>query len=274
MHLDEIQQLFFRAITWPTGVSDFLAQADLRTRQAFDAAFAESAELGRVERLDVYANAYFYRLLDALREMFPRTCALAGEAAFHNLVTDYLLAFPSCEPDLRHAGDALPGFSAAHALGRELPMAADVARVEQALNHSLDAPQGGKVERQALAIVEPTAWPLLHLDLSTPTRLVRVDWDVAEIARCLEGDAPESARQLARSPVPLTFLVGRLGFATYFRRLGAVEATALTALARGDSFGAACEAVSRASPEVELSSLARDLMRWLDDGVIGAMHRG
>ena len=274
MRLDQTQALFLRAITWPTGVREFLAQADAETRRAFEQAFGESAELGRVERLEIYANAYFYRLLDALKEMFPRLAALAGEAPFHNLITDYLLAHPPREPDLRHAGDALPAYVAAHALARELPMVADVARVEQALNHALDAPQGSKIERAALAIVEPTVWPSLTFDLSRPTRIVSVAWDVGEIARRLAGGDTESARALSRAPEALSFLVGRRGFGTYFRRLERAEATALGALAAGANFGAACEAVSSALPGVDLAEIAGCLLRWLDDGVIDGVGRG
>jgi putative DNA-binding protein len=272
--LDDAQRLFLRAITWPTGVADFLAQAGPETRQAFERTFSESAALGRTARLDVYANAYFYRLLDALREMFPRLCALAGEAPFHDLITDYLLVHPPSQPDLRHAGDALPGFVAAHALGLELPMAPAVAHIEQALNHALDAPQGGQVERAALAIVEPTAWPNLTFELSTPTRLVSADWDIAELARRLAGGTPEAARKLARAARELLFLVGRRGFATYFRPLAGAEATALQTLAAGKSFGALCEAVAREHPGVELAEIAGHLMRWLDDGVIATFHHG
>jgi hypothetical protein len=272
--LEETQRLFLRAITWPTGVGDFLDRADGETRAAFERTFGESAELGRVARLDIYANAYFYRLLDALKDMFPRLAALAGDTAFHDLITDYLLAHPPARPDLRHAGDALPGFVASHALGRELPPAADVARVERALNHALDAPQGGQVERAALAIIEPTAWPNLTFELSVPSSLVAAQWDVAEVARRLVGEGREAALALERAGEPLWFLVGRRGFGAYFRRLGPAEATALRALQEGYDFGRACELVARAHPGTELADIARDLMRWVDHGVVARVNHG
>lgn len=274
MSLDETQRLFLRAICWPTGVADFLAQADEETRATFARTFTETAAFGRVARVDVYANAYFYRLLDALRELFPRLAALAGEAPFHDLITDYLLVHPSSEPDLRHAGDALPAFVARHALRDVVPMANDVARLEQALNHALDAPQGGHIERAALAIVEPTEWPDLTFELSLPTRLIRVDWDVCEIAARLATAGEESARAVERAPESLVVLVGRRGFLTYFRRLDGAEAAALECLAAGSSFGAACDAAAGAESNVELGAIATALGRWIDDGVIAGVKRG
>jgi hypothetical protein len=272
--LDQTQRLFLRAITWPTGVADFLAQANEETRAAFARTFAETASLGRVARVDVYANAYFYRLLDALRDLFPRLAALAGEATFNDLITDYLLAHPPSEPDLRHAGDALPEFVARHALSDVVPMANDVARLEQALNHALDAPQGGLVERAALALVEPTAWPDLTFELSLPTRLIRADWDLSEVAARLRAAGAEAARAVVRAPAPLVVLVGRRGFTSYFRRLDGAEAAVLASLAEGGSFGAACDAAARAGSTVELGALASALGSWLDDGVIARVRRG
>ena len=58
MTLAELQELFVRAVAWPTGVADFLAQADAETVAAFHGAFAETVAFSRVERIDVYAEYY------------------------------------------------------------------------------------------------------------------------------------------------------------------------------------------------------------------------
>ena len=57
------------------------------------------ARLSAVERLEIYANMYFFRIRDVLRDEFPRTAALLGDSAFHDLVVDYLAAIPP-EPSL------------------------------------------------------------------------------------------------------------------------------------------------------------------------------
>ena len=51
---------------------------------------ASGGRLDPVQRLDIYANMYFWRLLDILRGDFSAVVAAVGEDAFHNLVTDYL----------------------------------------------------------------------------------------------------------------------------------------------------------------------------------------
>ena len=57
--------------------------------------------LDAVSRLEIYANAYFYRVLDVLREDYPALSRHLGEELFHDLVTSYLLVEPSRHPSLR-----------------------------------------------------------------------------------------------------------------------------------------------------------------------------
>ena len=61
-------------------------------------------------RLDVYANGYFFRILEALQEDYEGLEAALGEVAFHNLATAYLLKFPSSATSMRDVGARLPRF--------------------------------------------------------------------------------------------------------------------------------------------------------------------
>lgn len=48
-----------------------------------------------IERLDIYAEGYFSRILESMAESFARTKKIIGEDAFTKLVADYLKAYPS-----------------------------------------------------------------------------------------------------------------------------------------------------------------------------------
>ena len=76
------------------------------------------AKLSAVDRLDVYANMYFFRMLDVLRDDYAKVVAVVGDDAFHNLVTDYLVACRPAHPSLREVGARLPGFLARHPSSR------------------------------------------------------------------------------------------------------------------------------------------------------------
>ena len=121
MSLRETQELFWRAITHPTGVTDFLESADETTRRAFEAIFAETPEFSRRERVDVYADGYFHRLHGVLADQFEVGRHLLGADRFNDLVTDYLLAHPSDDPDIRRIGARFPAFARAHAFAEAVP---------------------------------------------------------------------------------------------------------------------------------------------------------
>jgi Putative DNA-binding domain len=267
--LEQIQRLFFRAITWPTGTRDFLAAADDETRAAFEVVFADTASFARVARVDVYADAYFYRLLSALGEMYPRLRRLVGDVPFHNLITDYLLACPSTAPDLRRAGDRLPAFLIEHEIGRRLPMLRDVAELESALNYALDCPDGERLIESELASLPAERWPRLGFSLSQPARRMVVGWDLPCVFECCDRGETAAALALGAEPSPAALLVNRRGYSVYFRKLGRLESEAIAAFERGACFETVCSELARDNPELGPAEMVAVLRRWLAEGVIG-----
>ncbi|HEV2169709.1 MAG TPA: DNA-binding domain-containing protein, partial [Candidatus Binatus sp.] len=104
MELRNIESLLYRLITAPEGVRDGLGRERRLPAGGLGAIIDGDDRLDAVDRLDIYANMYFYRLLDVLREDFPATAAVVGTDLFHNLVTGYLLEHPPTEPSIAYAG--------------------------------------------------------------------------------------------------------------------------------------------------------------------------
>src|SRR4051812_35640867 len=101
--LRETQQRFFELITAPESV-----EQTLQARQ-FPRAYVEEMVVGdAIRRLDVYANMYFFRLLEVLSDDYPTLLAALGPERFHNLCTDYLQKHPSTHPSVRQVGEHLP----------------------------------------------------------------------------------------------------------------------------------------------------------------------
>ena len=182
MNLREAQELFFGLITAPEGVVKALEEREARgeaARAAVEGLFAGDERMGAVERLDVYANMYFFRLRDVLAEDFARTSVALGEARWHNLVTDYLLAHPPTRWSLRWAGEALPEFLRGHAYGAERPWVADVAALEQARNEAFQAEDADPMHAADLLGVHPEVWPTLSFRATPGTVVVASRWDLA-----------------------------------------------------------------------------------------------
>src|ERR1051325_3527197 len=71
---------------------------------------ASSPELGARERIDIYANMFIWRQVDALREDFPRLAGKVGDGAFYQLAEAYLRAHPSTNASLTELGRHLPDY--------------------------------------------------------------------------------------------------------------------------------------------------------------------
>src|SRR5262249_1323716 len=98
--------------------------------------------LSALQRLNIYADAYFYRLLDCLKEDFPATAAVTGDA-FEGLVRAYLDKHAPAEPSIFYAGQRLADFLGDHPVGERWPFLAELARLERTLIevfHAADAP--------------------------------------------------------------------------------------------------------------------------------------
>ncbi|MEO8182886.1 MAG: DUF692 family multinuclear iron-containing protein [Deltaproteobacteria bacterium] len=267
--LREVQELFFAAICWPTGVAGFLAQASVEVRRALPQLCVGRAGWDGMQRLEVYADSYFYRLRGALRELFPRLCFVSGDVEFHNLVTDYVLACPSEQPDLRQLGERLPEFVREHPLGLRSAVLAPLALLERALNAALDAPDGPLLSEDELRAIPLARWSDLRFVFSAPTACLRVRWDLERLERAYRSGQRDEALALVPTSEPCTLIVGRRGHATYFRAAGAAEALVLARLWSGETFGAACTVLERAGSEP--AELVGALRRWLEDGMIAGL---
>src|SRR5208283_4803243 len=85
-HLKRLESLLYRLITAPSGVAEGLAAERTLGAGGLDDLVLGDERLSAEARVDIYANMYFYRLLDALKEDFPATLTVLGDDNFHNLV--------------------------------------------------------------------------------------------------------------------------------------------------------------------------------------------
>ena len=230
-----VQELFWKLITAPEGVARGAAELHRQgTIESEDLSFLVSpdAALSSAARLDIYADMYFYRLRDCLAEDFPALRARLGETRFHNLVTDYLLAHPSTHFSLRELGRALPGFLARHALEREFPALADLARLEWARVDVFDDPDAAPLSREEVLERGASAPEGFRLVLVPAARLLRMDASVLPLWKQLDtGEGAASAAPPRRESCAVR--VWRKGFSIFHASMQPDEERCLEALAAG-----------------------------------------
>jgi len=276
LELQKVQTLLWRLITAPEGVArgtealrdeGVLETGDLRSL------LRPSASLAPTERLDVYADMYFYRLRDCLAEDYPNLAKWVGPQHFHNLVTDYLLAHPSRHYSLRELGRALPDFLVGHPLVNRFPRAPGLATLEWARVDVFDEADSAALDREAL-LEHATAPERCLLGLIPAARLIRLEAGVLPLWRRLEDDedAGQPGSETVAAGETLAACVWRRDFAVFHRSLASDEARCLAALAdRPMSLAALGDVlfeVEGAGPEAAGARFGGLLDHWTADALL------
>jgi hypothetical protein len=268
--LAETQRLLWTLLSAPEGAAAALAASGAqgeRLRAEVEEQIAGDARLSATERLDIYAEQYFYRVHDCLAEDFPALRAVIGETRFHNLVTDYLLAHPSTHPSLRFVGRRLATFVVTHALCARWPFLGDLVRLEWALLDAFDAADATPLTEATLAALPADAWAELRLRPVPSLRLLDLEWLVDDtwtrVQRREDPGAPAAG--------PASLLVWRRDLCVLHRRLERAERQALGAVGDGRTFADVCDAVADTVESSGVATLVTGFVRrWLTDEVLAA----
>lgn len=216
-------------------------------------------------RVNVYANAYFYRLLECLYEEFPATLAVVGSDNFSALIRGYLLSWPPTEPSIFYAGRYLPEFISNHSLAGRWPFITDLTKLERTILevfHSADAPP---LSDECMRAIPPRQWCSTKLETHPAVRILHNKWRVTEILNAVESGTGWNNPEHQQT----TVLVWRQRAQVSYRVVDKVESAALELTSRGASFADICEVIrGRAEGLNQVALIGQLLARWLNDGVI------
>lgn len=280
--LEKLQARLYRLITAPEGVASGLAAerargenvvSDLQNLENLEDLIESDDRLSATERLEIYANAYFYRILDCLKEDFPATLAVLGGDNFHNLVTGYLIEYPPTEPSISYAGRHLAEFLRHHPMHERWPFIGDLGRLERTLIEVFHAAGAEPLNAETMRAVAPENWPALAMRTHPAVAMVDCEWRVDELLREVEAATGESDNIRGEPAHEAgSVLVWRRNSRVHYRTMENAERAALEMASAGASFAAICESIAVTCGEhdqvapVEL--INRLLARWLDEGLL------
>jgi hypothetical protein len=180
--LETVQRWMQAVITHPAGVEAGLASDEARREidvppDELEAFIHRSRALTSAERLAVYANAYFARLLECMREMFPVLLHAVGEDLFDQFALEYLQRYPSRSYTLGRLADRFASYleETSPRCDAEAPSSADpswaafvvdLARLEWTIEQVFDGPGMENVEPLSaadLAAVPAAQWDAARL---------------------------------------------------------------------------------------------------------------
>jgi len=263
--LEQLQGLLYRLITAVSGVAQGLAAERDLGATGLDALVLGDDRLSAEARVDIYANMYFYRILDALKEDFPATLAVLGADDFHNLVTGYLLEYPPTQPSISECGRHLADYLQRHPMRERAPFIADLAQLERASAEVFQGPDAAPLDPDALRSIAPADWPALKFKLNPSAQMLALDWQVSELLRAIEEHREWKPAEQGAVKV----LVWRNNARVFYRDLEKVELDALEAISRGTTFSEICDLVAAdASIEDPIATMNQMLARWLSDRLL------
>ncbi|MBV8361740.1 MAG: putative DNA-binding domain-containing protein [Deltaproteobacteria bacterium] len=263
MNLQELQTLVYQLVVGPRpGNSE---NGHGRPFREIRQIIRSDQRLTAIERINIYVNAYFYRLLECLKEEFPATLAVLGSKDFAGLVHDYLVWRPPTEPSIFYAGRYLAEFLRNHFLAYCRPFVTELVRLERATLESFHAPEAPTLTDKEMRAIPAHEWPTIELRSHPGVAILRGEWRISEVLSAVErGDKWVEPAQETNAVI-----VWRRGTDVHYRILEDAETDALILLQQGTSFAAICEGIAIAnSSSDQVTLIGRLLARWLADGII------
>lgn len=148
-------------------------------------------------RFKVYADAWYIRLEESLREDYPQLHEALGPKRWKKLISAYIRRCPSKSFTLAHAGDQLPEFLEAHLDSYSAKLwLPDLAKLERALYRLNSTCDPVPWSPEKLMLASDHGASDVRLQFQPGVQLLETNWNVEA---CLEKDAePErvSARGL------------------------------------------------------------------------------
>jgi len=247
---------------------------DGRTTASVAAEFVKPNDrLTAVERLEIYARSYWFRVLDCLYEDYPGLRAIIGERRFMALATAFLAQFPSASFSLRNLGARLPQFilDAPAFTAPHTAFAVDMARFEWAQVVAFDGPALPPLTEDDVLDAGPAK---LRVGLQPYLTILEYAYPVDDFALALKKTALRSeasnaltamphSRAAARPRLPRPsrthVAVHRLDNMLFFKRIEPEAYAILAGLRAGKTLTAACNAALRdVDPSIDWAARIRE----------------
>jgi len=256
------------ALSSPWTLDPALANRYIEPTRQLDV-IEEAAPLSTHDRLDVYANAYFYRLLESLGADFVTVHRVVGEEKFHDVVAHFLMRYPSNSPNIGDLGEAFPGFIKDYPLLQQFPFLHELAALERAIMECLFTHHLPALDVSSFQTKSEEEWAAARFVLDPTVRLMSVRWPVDTLWKNREQTQPLEFPD-APDLTPRHLLLYRDDNWVNVSAMDVLPWTALLMLQSGMPLGAVCEALSKQWSE---RSEPLPVMEWFSTWVAKGLVR-
>ncbi len=221
----------------------------------------DSVVMAREDRLDIYAEGYFLRIVEALSEDFPQLERLLGQEAFHTLISDYLKEYPSQYTSLADVGGNLPNFLQGHNVSRNLPYIVDLAALEWAIVKAFYSENVERIALSKIAEISQDAWPNVKFKTHPSFQLLSSEWNVDLFWQCAVDEIEKDSQ--VRS-----FAVLCVNGNISVTAVEPVQAECIKLVVAGASLGQISSALDERAQGAAAGAIQGWFSNWIQSGLI------
>ena len=274
--LDQVQRWMHAVIVDPDGIEAGMtsepAQLQIPTTpDRLEDIINRSHSLTSSERLQVYANAYYARLVECLREEFPALVHALGEDIFDAFAFGYLQQYPSQSYTLADLSRHFPDFLSATRPGSGPEDAAspgdswpnfliDVATVERTYSEVFSGPgvEGQRtLQPEDVQALSPDEFESARLIPVPCLRLLRLSYPVHDYISAVR----HNTEAIVPDAEPTWLVITRREYVVRRSAVSELEYELLAALQSGETIGTAIDRIA-SRPDVSMESLESSLHDW------------
>ncbi len=278
--LKQLQRRMASAVMTPLSRNDGMKTktADGRSMRAEAKQFIKPNDrLSSFERLEIYNQQYWFRVLDAFTDDFPGLRAIVGTRKFEQLSLAYLTECPSRSYTLRDLGSRLLAWLRTHPewLQPQEKLTLDMVRLEWAHIEAFDAADEPVVGPEDLLEVTPAT----HFGIQPHIRLLQLAYPVDDLLVAVKDDSDQQSDSTSNAgsyqrkqhpavkkvqhlnPERIYVAVHRHQYSVWYRRLTPEAFRMLRSMQQGNPLGAALYHALRGS-HLREDELVEQVQEW------------
>lgn len=243
----------------------------LQNQSGIESDIVSTEKVPALQRLQIYQDAYYSRLLEVLQQDYPVLCHCLGSDEFEQLGRDYIDAHPSRYRSIRWFGSGLSHFANQHPLYSAHPWVYELASFEWLLMETFDACDHPVLMLEEMAAIPPHKWAETRFIVSPSLRRLNLHWNVVALWKeKMEKDETKLLPEQTNTAV--NWVVWRMGHEVQFASLTTDQAYLLDAMADNQNFGTLCEGLCKWVKEDEVAlHAAQQLKRFIADKMLAGI---
>lgn len=230
----------------------------------------ETKKVSATTRLQIYSNAYQFRLIEALSSNYPILQKYLGDELFQELALLYIDAHPSTFRSIRWFGDQLENFLREHDKYNEFPYLAELSKLEWHMTLTFDAPDREIIDIKTVMQIPLDDWVMMQFIPHPSVYILDFQWNVIQIWKNLsQNDAPDEP---IKYDISIPYIFWRKNLINQYCSLPHDERYAIDSMVKGRTFGEICEGLCQWVGEQDAALRAASLLKgWISSELISAV---